>query len=418
MRILLQTLGTRGDVQPFIALGVRLKARGHEVTVSTGLGFENEIEAAGLAAEPIGVDFRALLQTAKIKEAMRTFRGKVRAWRESGDMTARQCDDQWEIGLRLRPDLIVYNPKAFLAPWIAREVGARAAVPAVMQPIGPVTGDFPMIGLPRASFGRAGNRLSHRLANALISLALRRALGVWRARRPEIDIEPSAKLLRGYLASGGIPPRLHAYSRHLVPRPGDWNEAERVTGYWFGEPGEAWEPPEALARFLQSGPPPVYVGFGSMTAPDAEDAAALVVEALRMAGRRGIVATGWGALRPENAGEDIHVIDGAPHDWLFRRCAAVVHHGGAGTTHEGLRWGRPSVVCPVFGDQPFWGHRVAASGAGPTSIPASRLSSRGLAAAIEAALSPTMCARARSIGEAIRSEAGAESAAAVLEGCV
>ena len=141
----------------------------------------------------------------------------------------------------------------------------------------------------------------------------------------------------------------------------------------------------------------------------------VVLEALERTGRRGLLATGWGGLEAGPQGDRVFVIEAAPHTWLLPRCAAVVHHGGAGTTHEALRWGRPQVVCPVFGDQPFWGRRVRALGAGPAPLPQKRLTATALAAALSVVAEPAVAARAEALGAALRAEPGAATAAGLLE---
>ena len=209
-------------------------------------------------------------------------------------------------------------------------------------------------------------------------------------------------------------PRLHGYSRHLVPKPSDWGTREHITGCWFLQPQTDWQLPPELADFLQAGPPPVYVGFGSMPAEDAQAQTAIVAEAIKRSGQRALLATGWGGLSGADLGSRVHVIEHAPHGWLFPRCAAVVHHGGAGTTHEGLRWGRPSIVCPVGVDQPFWGRRVNELGAGPPPILQKHLDAETLTAALEAVKDPAMTMRAEQAGAAMRAEGGAAEAAAVI----
>ena len=199
-----------------------------------------------------------------------------------------------------------------------------------------------------------------------------------------------------------------------MPRPSDWAQQDIITGYWFSEQDPAWVPPQDLLKFLQAGPPPVYVGFGSMPS-EPGPLTRRVVEALAAAGQRGILSTGWNGLGAETTSERIHILDAAPHAWLFPRCAAVVHHGGAGTTHEALRWGRPSIVCPVFGDQPFWGRRIFQLGAGPAPLPQRRLTAAGLTDAIEAALAPHVVARAAELGAALRQEPGAVGAAEAID---
>jgi len=200
-----------------------------------------------------------------------------------------------------------------------------------------------------------------------------------------------------------------------VPRPDDWGEREQVTGYWFADQAKDWEPSETLARFLDAGPPPIYVGFGSMPSEDANKLARIVIEALDAVGERGVLASGWGGLDDSVRSEHVHLLETAPHDWLFPRCSAVVHHGGAGTTHEGLRWGRPSVICPVFGDQPFWGRRVLDIGAGPAPVPQKTLTPATLTRALAATRSPAIVSRADEIGSKLRAEPGTEGAASAIE---
>lgn len=414
MRILLVSLGTRGDVQPFVALGEVLARRGARVTVSTGAGFEAMIEGAGLAAAPFSTDYRSLLQRPDVQAAMHTVSGKLRMLRQAKTWLRQEMVEQWQLGHALRPDLIVYNPKAALAPHVARSLRATA-VPALMQPVLVPTGDFPFMMMPAASLGRTGNRLSHKGAVALAHWLNRRGFRAF-ARQAGVELDAGLDELAGYAPDGRPAPRLHAYSRHLVPRPDDWPAAETVTGYWFRDRGESeWTPPADLARFLESGPAPVYIGFGSMPSRDAGRTAREAVEGLRQAGLRGVLATGWGGLDAASKGPDMHVIDSAPHGWLFPRCAAIVHHGGAGTTHQALRSGRPSVVCPVFGDQPFWARQVSEAGAGARPLAMKRFSAARLADRLARALAPATLERARELGRLVRAEAGAERAADVLE---
>ncbi|MDJ0944944.1 MAG: glycosyltransferase [Kiloniellales bacterium] len=415
MRILILTFGSRGDVQPYVALGAALRGRGHAVTVSTGRGFEAMIEAAGLAAAPLSADIRGLLETEEIKAALHSFAGKLRAWRASRAMMRRQLDDMWQVAQAIAPELVVYHPKAFGAPLLAIALDC-VAVPGFLQPAYVPTRAFPNLIFPVAGLGALGNRLSHTLAHALMRLGTGLVLRDWRRRRPELAGLGPADPVEGHDPRGPGVLRLHAHSRHLVPPPPDWGARERITGYWFTAPDEAWRPPEALARFLAAGPPPVYVGFGSMPADDAGRITRNVLEALARGGQRGLLATGWGGLAAEPRAEGVLAIEAAPHTWLFPRCAAVVHHGGAGTTHEALRWGRPQVVCPVFGDQPFWGRRIAALGAGPAPLPQKRLTAAALAAALSTAADPAVVARAEALGAELRAEPGVAAAAELLEG--
>ena len=415
MRTLILTLGSRGDVQPYVALAGALKARGHDVTVATSRGFEALIEAGGARAAPLSVDFQELLRAADINQALRSLRGKVKAFRASKDLMRQQLDDMWTIARDLQPNLIIYHPKAIVAPYLARALGG-IAMPSFLQPAFTATGAFLNPLLPAGNLGRWLNRGANAGFLGLMRLGYGAVLRGWRSRWPTLNEGGRLDVLAGYHPDGRAVPRLHAYSRHLLPPTDDWADTERITGYWFSPPTPDWTPADALSRFLAEGPPPVYVGFGSMPSEDAGRLTRLVTDALDRVGRRGILATGWGGLQTGAVSDGrLHVLDAAPHDWLFPQCAAVVHHGGAGTTHEALRWGRPSVVCPVFGDQPFWGRRVASLGAGPPPVPQKTLTPEKLADALAMALRPETAGRARKAGVAIGAENGAENAAALID---
>lgn len=418
MRILILTLGSRGDVQPYVALGAALWARGHDVIVSTGRGFEAMIEARGLAAAPLSDDVREMIQTPEIQAALRTFSGKIRAWRASKGLFRRQLDEMWAVAQEVRPDIILYHhPKGLAAQHIA-EALQIIAVPTALIPAYIPTAAFPSPGLPFGDLGHIGNRMSHKVVVGLMHRLLSGQIGRWRRERLGLAEKGPQDLFGGYCPQRKTVPRLHGFSRQLVPAAEDWGKREKVTGYWFSEPTAGWQPPPALARFLEAGPPPVYVGFGSMPGEDAARLTQNVIDALRAARKRGVLATGWGGLAQVEDAERVHFLESAPHDWLFPRCAAVVHHGGAGTTHEGLRWGRPSIICPVFGDQPFWGQRVAATGAGPLPLPQKRLTAETLSEALKATEAPEMRRRAAEIGEALRAEHGAAGAAAEVDAMI
>jgi sterol 3beta-glucosyltransferase len=414
MHILIFSFGTRGDVQPYVALGAALKARGHKVTISTGRGFDDLIEGHGLDSAPIAFDIRELMQDPEVQDALRTFSGKIRAWRRFRGLFRGQFDDMWQVARQVRPDVIVAHPKAFPAHDIGEALGV-VSLPSVLQPISVPTGDFPQFLVPAADLGRFTNRLSYRLFNRLSAWGQGKAMGDWRETVLGLPPMRLRSFMAGYSPDGETLPHLHGYSGVIVPKPDDWGPQEHVTGYWFLDQAGDFRPPADLERFLSAGPPPVYVGFGSMPTPDAERQTEVVTEALRLAGQRGILASGWGGLSNASGAALVHVLDGAPHDWLFPRCAAVVHHGGSGTTHEGLKWGRPTIVCPFGVDQPFWGRRVNRLGAGPPPLPQKRLTADRLAGAIRDALRRETVARATAVGEQVRREGGATEAALLVE---
>ena len=214
-----------------------------------------------------------------------------------------------------------------------------------------------------------------------------------------------ADLRRRMLA--GEWPMIAGYSPAVFPKPTDWPAWVHVTGYWFLNAEAGWQPPAALVDFLQAGPAPVYIGFGSMAGRNPEQRAETAIKALERSGQRGILLTGWGGLQAGDLPDFVFAVDSVPHDWLFPQMAAVVHHGGAGTTAAGLRAGAPTVIVPFFGDQPFWGRRVAELGVGTRPIAQKQLSVERLAAAIRtAACDLDMRRRAQELSQRIGREDG------------
>ena len=207
---------------------------------------------------------------------------------------------------------------------------------------------------------------------------------------------------------------LMGYSRRIVPHPEDWPEKFYTIGYWFLEE-DGWEAPAELLAFLEAGQPPISVGFGSMTGRDPKGLTELVVAAVERSGVRAVLLSGWAGLGEMDLPESVFCLARAPHGWLFPRVAAVVHHGGAGTTAAGLRAGAPSVIVPHFADQPFWGRRVHALGAGPEPIARHKLTADGLAAAIrEAVTNGAMRRRAQELATRIGEEDGVGTAVALI----
>jgi UDP:flavonoid glycosyltransferase YjiC (YdhE family) len=209
---------------------------------------------------------------------------------------------------------------------------------------------------------------------------------------------------------------LYGFSPSVIPAPADWSADDHVTGYWFLDPPADWTPPPDLLNFLQAGSPPVYIGFGSMGNRKPAEVTDLVLQALAKTGQRAILLSGWGGLQKTDLPASVFMIDSIPHAWLFARVAAVVHHGGAGTTGAGLRAGMPSIVIPFTTEQAFWGRRVQDLGVGPAPIPRSRLTVERLAQAIQDAVTNRdMRQQAAQLGSKIRAEHGISNAVKIIE---
>lgn len=205
-------------------------------------------------------------------------------------------------------------------------------------------------------------------------------------------------------------PHTYCWSPALIPKPYDWPLQISISGFFFLSLASSYTPPPDLLHFLESGPPPVYIGFGSIVVDDPNALTTLLFTAIRRLKIRALVSKGWGGLGGDQLElpPGVMMLGNCPHDWLFPRCAAVVHHGGAGTTAAGVRCGKPTVVVPFFGDQPFWGSMVHKAGAGPEPVPFKKLTAEILAESIDMALSPEAQARAQELGAKISHEKGAE----------
>jgi sterol 3beta-glucosyltransferase len=408
MHILILTLGSRGDVQPYIALGIGLQAAGHTVTLTTLPTFEGVATEHRLAFRPLRGEFLELLQTPAGKAAIVGKGNPLALLRMVTPMLRGMLDDGWSAAQGV--DAIIYHPKALGGHSIAEKLGIPGIL-ALPLPLYSPTRAFPSPILPITQLGAGLNYASHQLIVRLASASTRGMLNRW--RKEVLGLPAAGDEL---MLSGRPTLRLYAYSPALVPTPSDWDAHSVATGYWFLDQPSGWHPPDSLVAFLRAGPPPIYIGFGSMPSQDAAGKTALVLAALERAGQRGVLATGWGGLTATNLPPNVYALDAVPHDWLFPQMAAVVHHGGAGTTGAGVRAGVPTIICPFFGDQPFWGRRVAAAGVGPYPIPQKRLTVERLAEAMRvAATDPTMREQAASLGAQIRAEDGVTRAVALIE---
>ncbi|MDA3630967.1 glycosyltransferase [Saccharopolyspora sp. WRP15-2] len=364
MRLLVVALGSRGDVVPALGLAPALIAAGYEVTIAANPEF------GGLVREA-GAGFVALPGDA------RTISSFPRGWRSSPRFLAAQARalttyliDAVDAVVDAAPGHHVLLPN--LTARFADDVAEGLGIPSIglyAQPAEP-TAAFPPILLHTArDLGGVANRFSARVAMAVAT--------------------PFHAAARRARAAVGLPARrraprlnrvLHGWSPHVLARPVDWRPGLSVAGYWRPRIPPGWAPPAELVDFLDAGEPPVLIGFGSMAAGQDGWLSDVVARAVR--GRRAIVQRGWAGL--EAAGPDVLVVGDVPHDWLFPRVAAVVHHGGAGTAGAVFSAGVPGVAVPVYADQPLWADRARRLGTGPDPLPFTRLTGSALAARIDA----------------------------------
>lgn len=415
MRITILALGSRGDTQPYVALGRGLLASGHTVTLVAGDEFADFVAAHGLAYAPVGVNFRAFVSD-HMQPALESGRNAFAALRTifaEGRAYAAVMTQRIEAACR-DADLVIAGLVGGLLGYHIAEAHGRPLVLALTIPLPGRTATSANILFPfQPRWGARFNLLTHALIEQFLWLLLRPLVNGWREQRG-LDLLPRFEwpLERLY---GAPVPVLYLHSPSLIPRPPDWGPHQHVTGACFLDRAPDWEPPADLVAFLGDGPPPVYVGFGSMNDRDPERVSGMVLDALRRAGLRGVLNTGWGGMSQTDTPDDVSVLHDIPHDWLFPRVAAVVHHGGVGTTAAGLRAGVPSVIVPFFGDQPFWAGRVHALGVGPAPLPRQRLSADRLAFALRiATTNQGMRARAAALGARLRAEDGVGAAVHVV----
>ncbi len=413
MKIALMTIGSRGDIQPFMALALELKARGHTVFLATPPEHREAIEARGVEHRELGLDISSLLsrpETARYADGKGILKFLAIRKRVAKELFMKAGRDT--MGLFADADAVVYKNALSMVSGISRLTGIPA-IEVGLIPLTPTSCDTGLF-LGGRDLGAPLNRLLSGITAEAVYTLSRAPLDALAAEIPGLD-GYRASLKRARL-DRATSPLLYAFSPTVYGKPADWGENVKLTGYWFLPDDPRWEPPSALARFLDSGEKPVYFGFGSMPNLDSGACLAAIRAALKRAGKRGIVNKGWGGLGAGSGEEEgLLFVDDVPHSWLFPRVAAAVHHGGAGTTAAALKAGIPSVIVPHLADQPFWARRLRELGAAPAAIPARSLSIERLEIALSEALKPEMKAAAESVARKLASENGAERAAKEVE---
>ena len=415
MRVDILAIGSQGDVQPCVALGIGLQTAGHRVRVVTLGGFEELVRGRGLDHLVIGENPRDVANTAEGRVWVQnrdSVLGFVRGFvRVANSLIEEGIRSYW----RACQDTEMVIVSAMGLP-VGSHIAERLGVPLLQAQLAPplISSRYDWDGhtsLATAARGRL-NALIHAGFHFLVWSQVRRTTN--EARRRILELPP-LPLAESFRATPRKPVRLlGAYSPAVVPKPPDWPDAIDGMGYGFLDDPPGWLPPGDLVDFLGSGSPPVFVGFGSTPFPQPEASTKLVVRALARAGRRGVLVAGGSGLATGRLSDDVLSLNSVPHSWLFSKVSAAVHHGGAGVTGAALRAGLPSVVVPVFADQPFWGERVFKLGVGPRPIPSRRLTEDALADAIRTTAGNEMVRRASALGERIRREDGVARAVEII----
>ncbi len=409
MRITILAIGSEGDVRPILALGKGLQAAHYDVCVATHAVFEKLVCDLRLGFALIQANPKEALEGEAGQNALEkgVYRDFVRILHP---LIFNAAVDSLEACQGT--DAVIFTSVGwYIAPHICEKLNVPG-IGVYYPPVGP-TRTFASYIVTRRDLGGTLNRMTYLLADAYFWLPYRRVINKFRHER--LNLPPRGLNWQNeYQRQRNL--SLFPYSPHILPKPKDWDDRAIVTGYWFLEDLVDWKPPARLSEFLAAGSPPVYIGFGSMSSRKPEETANIALQALASSKQRGVLATGWGGLSKSDLPDDVFTIERAPHSWLFPKMAAIVHHGGAGTTGAALRAGIPSIVVPHFMDQPFWGHRVVTLGAGPQPIPRSQLTAEHLAYAIALAVNDqAIRQRASMLGEQIRAENGVARAVEAID---
>ncbi len=410
MRITMVCIGSTGDVRPYIVLARELKARGHDIAICAFASFADTVQREGLRFMPINgdvKDFMAKLLNGssgvqylkQVKEAMVPYLGSFLTDLENA------CADADAI-------ISTYFGE------VVKSIAEVRHVPFIQTHFYPMdkNPETPIASAPGQRAGKAWNLASYQIGYFAISVVERYYLADWRQAHGmsprKLESTPNYEL------NGHIIPVLYAMSPLVMPRPTSWGANIHMTGYWLdNRQSSDYQPEPELAAFLEKGPKPVYIGFGSMVSGDMDETLSIVLEAVKRSGVRAVLARGWGGGDVSAQGrDDVYMTGFVPHDWLFQQVCAVVHHGGAGTLAAGLLAGKPTLVIPFGGDQPFWANRVREMGVGPNPIPREKLTVARLTKALmKLTTTKKYSVAAREIGLRLRMENGAHIAADIIE---
>ena len=429
LNVVIQVVGSRGDVQPFVALGRVLKDKyGHRVRLATHPTFRHFVQENGLEFFSIGGDpSRLMAFMVKNPSLVPGLRSLL-----SGDISQRRKDVSeyiqgcWRSCYRAgdgtpgsetasRPfvaDAIIANPPSFAHIHCAEKLGVPLHIMFTM-PYSP-TQAFPH-PLANIQSSNVDSRLTNYVSYAMIDVLVWQSLGdiINRFRVKLLGLEPVGLMWAPGMLDRLKVPHTYCWSPALIPKPKDWADHITISGSYLLSSGDYTPSPE-LQAFLDAGPPPVYIGFGSIVLDDPHATTDLMFEVSRQTGQRLLLFESPGGMHVAASNcipDTVFMLGNAPHDWLFQHVSCVVHHGGAGTTMAGIVAGRPTVVVPFFGDQAFWGAMVARAGAGPTPIPQKTLTAEKLTDAINFCLQPETLERARTLAQITAAERGSETGA-------
>ncbi|WP_125737158.1 glycosyltransferase [Amycolatopsis sp. WAC 04197] len=417
MRVALTTLGSRGDVQPFVTLGYELRSRGHEVRVAAPADYADIVAEASLDHVPLGGAPSEFLPgkpwdslgAPDLTEKVRHTTSAVRLSRALHVLPQRPREDPLGLVPAIRTatadaDVVV---NAILTRPVHLMTGDETPWAGLSGWPHATTGAFPAFGAPRLRLGSTYNRLTYAVRSQLEWRWARRAVN---NHRQAAGLAPLGRVspLRGL---GVENPLFHPFSPSIMPPVRDWPENSHMTGFWFWD--RPWHPPRDLARFVETGTPPVVLTLGSMWPIHRNfDLLRMVIDSVTACGRRLVfVGEHEDGLPPH-----VFQIDEVDYSWLFPRSALVIHHGGPGTMGDALRAGVPQVAVPALVDQPFWARRMYEVGVAAAPVPLPGITAENLHASITVALSDVrLKRRAMQLSGYVQADRGVAAAADLLE---
>ena len=408
LNITMLTIGSVGDVRPYILLGSELKKRGHNITLAAFSGFESMAADASLSFYPLSGDAESFIASIMNPDT------------NALTYLPRICKNLKSVVPDLLCDLeeSCHNADAIICNFFGSvyySVAEKKGIPCIQTHFFPMdlNGTVPISSVRNQHLGKALNKATYKIGYYAIGTVESWLLSNWR-KSSNLSVRKAATHPDYHLGSHLIPV-IYAISPNVFPRPPEWGPNIYMTGFWFDDSPSVYQPPESLLRFLDEGDIPVYIGFGSMNTGNMNKLISMLLRALHAANLRAVICSPW-ASKKLKSGKRVYFTEYVSHDWLFPRVRAVIHHGGAGTTSAGLRWGCPTWVIPFAGDQPFWGSRIHSIGCGPRPVSRENLTVRKLTAGLIDLISQKEYKKkATALSSLLAQENGTENAASLIE---
>ncbi len=418
MKIAITTVGTRGDLQPYIALGLGLKDLGYEVQIVSAKNEETFVRNYGLDFFALDVDIQKIMEGGEVNEMAKgdnPFKFIISHMKGSKSLKKMMVKTQGEIWHACKnADLIVFHPGMPLGFFLGKEKNIKAILATPFPMVS--TMDYPSILF--YSFLRLGsyyNLLTHFIFDKLFWALTKSSITEYWNKNVKTKMDFATSPIKQQINSGHLV--LNGYSELLFKQPKEWANNIHTTGSWIIDTETNFVPPIELDNFINNGEPPIYIGFGSMKYFDSfNKTLALIIEALDITKQRAVLGFGCTKNNCKKAlPENIFLVESVPHTWLFCKMKMLIHHGGAGTTATGLRAGKPTIIIPHNADQPAWGQRVFELGVGSKPIKKSKLTAEKLANAILFSQAPNIIANAQRLGQQLKNENGVQKAVEIIE---